>query len=67
MAIGGLWHGAAWGYILWGAAHGAMLVVHKQFKDYCEDRPRLSAFLRQDAEEAVSLEAAIATLDLVLR
>ncbi len=45
MAIGGLWHGAAWGYILWGVAHGSMLVVHKQFKDYCEDRPRLTAFL----------------------
>ena len=45
MAIGGLWHGAAWGYILWGVAHGLMLVIHKQFKDFCEDRPRLTAFL----------------------
>jgi alginate O-acetyltransferase complex protein AlgI len=45
MAIGGLWHGAAWGYILWGVAHGLMLVIHKQFTLYCEDRPRLSAFL----------------------
>ncbi|MBM3982066.1 MAG: MBOAT family protein [Planctomycetes bacterium] len=45
MAIGGLWHGAAWGYILWGVAHGLMLVAHKQFKDYCEPRPRLTAFL----------------------
>jgi D-alanyl-lipoteichoic acid acyltransferase DltB (MBOAT superfamily) len=45
MAIGGLWHGAAWGYILWGVAHGLMLVIHKQFKDYSEDKPRLNAFL----------------------
>ena len=45
MAIGGLWHGAAWGYILWGVAHGAMLVVHKQFTTYCDDKPRLTAFL----------------------
>jgi D-alanyl-lipoteichoic acid acyltransferase DltB (MBOAT superfamily) len=45
MALGGLWHGAAWGYVLWGVAHGLMLVIHKQFKDYCEDRPRLTAFL----------------------
>lgn len=45
MILGGLWHGAAWGYVLWGAAHGLMLVLHKQFKDYCEDKPRLNAFL----------------------
>lgn len=29
MAIGGLWHGAAWHYVLWGAYHGALLVVHR--------------------------------------
>ncbi|MFM8271585.1 MAG: MBOAT family O-acyltransferase [Gemmata sp.] len=45
MVLGGLWHGAAWGYILWGLAHGLMLVAHKQFKGFCEDRPRLSEFL----------------------
>lgn len=45
MTLGGLWHGAAWGYILWGLAHGALLVGHKQFKDYCDGKPRLTAFL----------------------
>jgi alginate O-acetyltransferase complex protein AlgI len=29
MLIGGLWHGAAWTVVLWGAMHGAMLVVHR--------------------------------------
>ncbi len=48
MTLGGLWHGAAWGYVLWGIAHGLMLVVHKQFKDYCEARPRLDAALADD-------------------
>ncbi|MDY3555873.1 MBOAT family O-acyltransferase [Gemmata sp. JC717] len=43
--IGGLWHGAAWGYILWGLAHGLLQVVHKWFKEYSDDRPRLTAFL----------------------
>jgi D-alanyl-lipoteichoic acid acyltransferase DltB (MBOAT superfamily) len=28
MAIGGLWHGAAWTFVLWGAMHGAMLIVN---------------------------------------
>lgn len=29
MLVGGLWHGAAWTFIAWGAYHGAMLAVHK--------------------------------------
>lgn len=28
MLIGGLWHGAAWTFVLWGALHGAALVVN---------------------------------------
>ena len=28
MAIGGLWHGAAWTFVYWGALHGAMLIVN---------------------------------------
>ena len=28
MLLGGLWHGAAWNYILWGAYQGALLVAH---------------------------------------
>lgn len=28
MAIGGLWHGAAWTFVFWGAMHGAMLIVN---------------------------------------
>ena len=29
MVIGGLWHGASWMYVIWGAIHGGLLVVHK--------------------------------------
>lgn len=39
MTLGGLWHGAAWGYLLWGAAHGSLLVVHRAFREFCERRP----------------------------
>src|SRR5215218_9507543 len=27
MVLGGLWHGAAWGFVLWGALHGTCLVI----------------------------------------
>jgi D-alanyl-lipoteichoic acid acyltransferase DltB (MBOAT superfamily) len=29
MVLGGLWHGAAWTFVLWGALHGAGLVIHR--------------------------------------
>ncbi|MBX3539896.1 MAG: hypothetical protein KF735_19810, partial [Chelatococcus sp.] len=27
--VGGLWHGAAWTFVIWGAMHGAAIVVHR--------------------------------------
>lgn len=32
MAIGGLWHGASWMYLIWGSLHGLLLVGHKAAK-----------------------------------
>lgn len=32
MLIGGLWHGAAWKFVFWGAMHGIGLAVHKACK-----------------------------------
>ncbi len=29
MLLGGLWHGAAWTYVAWGALHGGALAVHR--------------------------------------
>jgi D-alanyl-lipoteichoic acid acyltransferase DltB (MBOAT superfamily) len=29
MLLGGLWHGASWLFVLWGAAHGALLVLER--------------------------------------
>ena len=29
MAIGGLWHGASWHYVVWGVAHGLGLIAHR--------------------------------------
>lgn len=41
MSLGGLWHGAAGHFLVWGVFHGAMLALHKMFKDgrsYLADR-----------------------------
>ena len=29
MLLGGLWHGAAWGFVLWGGLHGAALGIER--------------------------------------
>ncbi len=29
MLLGGLWHGAAWHFVAWGAYHGGLLVAHR--------------------------------------
>jgi D-alanyl-lipoteichoic acid acyltransferase DltB (MBOAT superfamily) len=32
MLIGGLWHGAAWNFVIWGAWHGMLLIFHRLAK-----------------------------------
>ena len=29
MLLGGLWHGAAWNFVIWGAIHGGMLAIER--------------------------------------
>lgn len=38
MVLGGLWHGASWNFVLWGAFHGILLCIHKVFKKYKKDK-----------------------------
>jgi D-alanyl-lipoteichoic acid acyltransferase DltB (MBOAT superfamily) len=33
MVLGGLWHGAAWGFVLWGSIHGGALVIENVFRE----------------------------------
>jgi D-alanyl-lipoteichoic acid acyltransferase DltB (MBOAT superfamily) len=32
MLLGGLWHGANWNFVIWGALHGVALAAHKFFR-----------------------------------
>jgi len=32
MLLGGLWHGAAWNFIIWGGYHGALLCAHRALR-----------------------------------
>jgi alginate O-acetyltransferase complex protein AlgI len=31
MMLGGLWHGASWNFLIWGAFHGVLLIGHREF------------------------------------
>ena len=33
MLIGGLWHGAGWTFVAWGAIHGTALVAERWWRD----------------------------------
>ncbi|HET9050392.1 MAG TPA: MBOAT family protein, partial [Candidatus Dormibacteraeota bacterium] len=34
MVLGGLWHGAAWTFVVWGALHGTFLVVERRIREH---------------------------------
>ncbi|MFZ5353487.1 MAG: MBOAT family O-acyltransferase [Bacillota bacterium] len=44
MLISGLWHGAKWTFVLWGAYHGLLAALHNYYKKYSE---RLAPKLRE--------------------
>jgi alginate O-acetyltransferase complex protein AlgI len=43
MGLGGLWHGAAWTFVLWGLAHGLWLVVEHALKPLAQRAAWLGA------------------------
>jgi alginate O-acetyltransferase complex protein AlgI len=40
MLIGGLWHGANWTFVVWGAYHGLLLAAHRRFAPQWDVLPR---------------------------
>jgi alginate O-acetyltransferase complex protein AlgI len=38
MVLGGLWHGASWSFVIWGALHGIYLMVNHVFRALCGQR-----------------------------
>jgi D-alanyl-lipoteichoic acid acyltransferase DltB (MBOAT superfamily) len=39
MLLGGLWHGAAWTFVLWGAYQGLLLIVHRAITPWLRRLP----------------------------
>src|ERR1700747_1736139 len=50
MFLGGLWHGAAWTFVVWGLLHGSYLVIERVIGFFFEDKPWASSpFIRAAA------------------
>ena len=47
MLLGGLWHGAAWTFVVWGALHGMFLIAHRPVRDLTPKEPT-GPFRRKD-------------------
>lgn len=45
MLLGGLWHGAAWTFVAWGALHGGAQVVERLGREVFSDRKVMPAWL----------------------
>jgi alginate O-acetyltransferase complex protein AlgI len=39
MFLGGLWHGAAWTFVVWGLLHGSYLVIERVVRIFFEQKP----------------------------
>ena len=39
MLLGGLWHGASWNFVIWGALHGGALAINRAFQRRLADHP----------------------------
>jgi alginate O-acetyltransferase complex protein AlgI len=45
MLVSGLWHGASWTFVLWGSAHGLLMVLHHWFHGFSKRRRWLQVAL----------------------
>ncbi|QXE24163.1 membrane bound O-acyl transferase, MBOAT family protein [Richelia sinica FACHB-800] len=46
MLIAGIWHGSAWGFVVWGGIHGLALIVHRLTKTVSDRSPIVAGFWR---------------------
>jgi alginate O-acetyltransferase complex protein AlgI len=44
MFLGGLWHGAAWTFVVWGLLHGSYLVIERVIRVLFENKPWANNF-----------------------
>jgi alginate O-acetyltransferase complex protein AlgI len=66
MTLAGLWHGAGWNYVLFGVAHGVLLMGHRMFRDWVDDIPVVRAVLQTSPGTAARIGMTFVTFVLTL-
>lgn len=61
MLLGGLWHGAAWNFVVWGAFHGLLIMISHYMKEMSS-----LAFINQSSSRWVSTAKRLLTFYLVI-
>jgi len=46
MLLGGLWHGAAWNFVIWGGLHGIALILHREYSKYIRSFKLVAGFFQ---------------------
>jgi alginate O-acetyltransferase complex protein AlgI len=62
MTLGGLWHGASWNFVLWGAVHGLLLIGHRLFRTVASRLPGLEHVLHSRLGTAASVALTFFTI-----
>lgn len=60
MLLGGLWHGASWTFVVWGALHGLYLCIEKLIQDMRIRRTPIQEPLKIHLKEAAVLQGVTA-------
>src|ERR1051325_5000169 len=60
MTLGGLWHGAASTFVVWGFAHGCLLVLHRRWQSWRSRLPRMDAWVQRPLGQGVAIAVTLA-------
>lgn len=55
MALGGLWHGASWNFVVWGIYHGLALAIHREFTSFRESQKQFENFFKSKVWNTFSI------------
>lgn len=62
MLLGGLWHGASWTFLLWGAFHGAGLAVNRVFDQFLAKHPAIKSACDSTPGKAIAYVVTMVTV-----
>ena len=66
MTLCGLWHGAAWPFVMFGFLQAVLMIIHMMFRGFCARRPTLDALLQTPAGTALRVSVTLLSFCITL-